>query len=91
MIEVICEMCGERYVPKNNRCNHRKYCDDCRKRANRMFYQKNKKQQEIIQSSCQKVNSRLDKKLKEISNYNEKHGTNYSYGQYTALKRLKKL
>lgn len=91
MTEAICEMCGEKYTPKNNRCNHRKYCDDCRKRANRMYYQELKKQQEIAQSSYQQVNSRLEKKLREIAEYNEKHGTVYSYGQYTALKRLKKL
>ena len=90
MIEAICEMCGERYVPKNNRCNHRKYCDDCRKRADRLYRQERRKKQ-MAQNSYPKVNQRLDRKVKEINEYNKKHGTSYSYGQYTALKRLKKL
>ena len=33
----------------------------------------------------------LERKCAEIAEYNKEHGTNYSYGQHTALVRLGKI
>lgn len=33
----------------------------------------------------------LDRVCLELKKYNKKHGTNYSYGEYTALIRAKKI
>ncbi len=42
-------------------------------------------------SNKRKKLDRLDKVCIELSKYNKKYGTNYSYGQYTALIRSGKI
>lgn len=81
-----CEICGAKFKVRGN--NH-KICSKCNKEAYRRWNIQ-RKQKQIAEDLYNKPDHLADK-VKEINEYNEKHGTNYSYGQYTALKRLKKL
>lgn len=42
-------------------------------------------------SRSKKHLDRLDRVCLEINKYNKEHGTNYSYGEYTALIRIGKI
>lgn len=42
-------------------------------------------------SKVKRKYDRIEKKCLELKKYNKEHGTNYTYGQYTALVRLGKI
>lgn len=81
-----CEICGAQFKSRGN--NH-KICSECIPAAQRRWYKKRKQKQEV--EDLYTKPDRLADKVKEINEYNEKHGTNYSYGMYMAFKRLGKL
>lgn len=81
-----CEICGSKFTARGN--NH-KFCSNCIPETQRKWYKGRQQKQEV--ETLYAKPDRLANKVKEINEYNEKHGTNYSYGQYTALKRLRKL
>lgn len=72
----VCTYCGLEFEPKKH---NQIYCSDgCRNTVanirNRMAYYNGKKI----------PNKELENKCKEIDDYNEAHGTRYTYGQYMA-------
>lgn len=75
-----------------------KMCECCRKKHSdrEAEYKRRVRNGERIRKyekkpQKQKHNSNLDKILKELREYNEKHGTLLSYGKYTALVRAGKI
>ena len=80
-----CKLCGKEITPVNLK---RKYCIPCSKIANRM---NDKRRREI--NAVPKIGkvSALRRFCYEIAEYNEKHGTNLSYGKYVAYKNEGKI
>lgn len=99
MFTKFCAHCGKPF--ETNR-NTRKYCSIfCKSKANRKmtldcYYKKklatqnrhSKKGDVPLHSVIPKSLDPIDNEIRE---YNEKHGTNYSYGWYTYLKDSGKL
>lgn len=81
-----CKVCGIEFEKK---CHNQKYCVNCRYKVMKAY---NRYKSELRNKKNFKRNyDSLEMKCKEINKYNEIHGTNYTYGQYTALKRLNKI
>ena len=87
--ETYCVICGKKLEGEQ-----RKYCGlDCQKEGNRLNNLKNgkakrEKNAEDKRNKKQAL-SPLDKTLRELRRYNEKHGTNLSYGQFVHLQGMK--
>ena len=74
----VCPICNKRF---NKRVHNQKYCDvNCQQEA----YKKN-------HNKAVKKTQTLDDLVRECEVYNKLHGTRYSYGKYTALKRMGKV
>lgn len=79
-----CIICGKQF--ENKRKNTVCCSEECKilrdkelHRELNQAYRKEKKQKES------KPKSTLEKSLKELKEYNKKHKTNFSYGQYKAV------
>lgn len=85
-----CEVCGALVTRKSA---SQKYCAGCRAEAYSFKAKLHREERKAIKSyssCCQNVDT-LEEKCKEISRYNKRHGTHYSYGEYTALVRAGKI
>lgn len=75
-----CRCCGAKLQN-----NEQEYCSkDCEKKG-KILWEKERRRKKLS------LISPLNLTLKEIADYNKKHNTKYSYGQYIALKKEKKL
>lgn len=92
----VCPICNKRF---NKRVHNQKYCDvNCQQEAykknhNKAVKKHNSKNFKIDYKPQPKVKKAqtLDDLVRECEVYNKLHGTRYSYGKYTALKRMGKV
>lgn len=78
--EVNCKMCGTLFTANSTGC----YCsEECKIKAK---IKRNKLYNETKSKMFQ--NLTLEKTLQELTEYNKKHGTCITYGQYQVMKGL---
>lgn len=95
--QAICELCMQAF---EKRSANQKYCTECgvemRKQQHREIIKNSKLRKtaarnynkpDTLEEKCKK----LEEKCKKIDLYNKRHGTHYSYGEYTALVRAGKI
>ena len=84
-IKQTCKMCGAEFMSEHWNV---KYCDSCRK----YVWKRQVEEKQRIERIKRRNRSALEKQkdfddlIKEIIEYNEKCGTNLSYGQYIAMR-----
>ena len=90
--EVKCKVCGQVFLTKSNNAL---YCVDCRYKTNKERSQKwrdgtktDYKKEKFKKNYHSKT---LDETLADIREYNKKHGTRLSYGQYKVLQHFGKV
>lgn len=75
-----CRCCGAKLANEK-----KEYCStECEKKG-KVLWEKERRRKKLS------LISPLNLTLQEIANYNKEHNTAYSYGQYIALKKEKKL
>jgi predicted nucleic acid-binding Zn ribbon protein len=80
-----CEICGELMAGNG------KYCStECRRIAHIERTKASQKRAAQQKKKKKKKLAPLDAILEELAEYNRKHGTNLSYGQYVHLKEIEK-
>ncbi len=71
-----CKCCGARMYKEGDYCNN-----TCRRRGEMLWEKERRKKQAWLEHP-------LYAALKEVEQYNKEHGTNLSYGQYFAQKKV---
>ena len=83
-----CEVCHKTFIAQRSTA---KYCPDCRIIGRNMQQKsrRNAKKIESYEKVHRKANTEkgLNKTLADLRNYNEKYGTNLSYGQFVAMNK----
>ena len=88
-IEHSCLICGERFY---NFTYNSKYCPDChRKYDKEIDSEKHKRAYAIKINAPPPTAMALRAEIREIEEYNKRHGTCLTYGQYKHLKKEGKL
>ncbi len=86
-----CANCGEK-IPADSK-NYKYCCEECAKEGNRLKMRQNaerKKREKLENKNNNYKNlSPLDRTLIELREYNRKHKTNLSYGEYVYLRDYK--
>lgn len=80
----LCQVCGCEFIAK---AKHAKYCPNCRKEQQ---YQQNKNNSKLnyIRKKIEVANPIARKSINDLmwdlKAFNEKHNSNYSYGEYVS-------